>query len=157
MVMVLSGFLPARMVSSQSWNLQLRTVRSAPSARRPAPLPSGARAGELEVLDGGVLALDHPDGLAAGVLAGGRDPGPALAHAADGQVAGLDEADVPVVLALGVDLDGVAVLGGLDGLRGQRELLARADLQLLAGVAQRRQDRQHGGNGHPGLHGLPPS
>ena len=116
----------------------LAVVEAAVADREVLPLRPNAGAvavadagpGELDVLHGEVAARHHPNGLAAGVLAVGRELGAAVADAADGEMVGPDRGHVARVNS-GVDLDGVAVLGGLDRLRRLGELSDAARLSAL--------------------------
>ncbi len=87
-----------------------------------------ASTGELDVLHRQIVARNDPDALAASLFTVGRQPGAALAHTADREMVGTDRGHVAGIRA-GRDFDRVAVLGGLDGLRGLGELLVRSDLQ----------------------------
>jgi hypothetical protein len=68
----------------------------------------------LDVVDGDVAAGNHPSPFAHGVLAGGVDLRTAV-HAADGDVAGVDAADVAAVGGVAGDLDHVAAPGDGEG------------------------------------------
>ena len=103
----------------------------------PAPFWSGTAApGELDVLDGGVVAADDPNPFTAVVLAGGVDLRPSV-HAPQGEPVFGDSADIAVVAAGGVDLDRVAVARGGDGSARLCVHLARPDRQRGRAGGQR--------------------
>jgi hypothetical protein len=103
------------------------------------------RAGELDVVDGGGLPLDHPDGLAFG-RAARRIQHRAAVDAADDEAVAQDRAHVAGVVAGGVDLDHIVVGGGCEGLAGRGEHSARADRQgrRVSGGQRRDDGRRHG-------------
>src|SRR5207248_5005863 len=83
-------------------------------------------AGQFNVIDGGVAAVDDPDRLVAvGGPAREVDVGAAAADAFDRQVVPRPQAGVAVVIAVGGDVDRVAVVGRGGGLAGQGVHLPR--------------------------------
>src|SRR5262249_45306677 len=105
----------------------------------------------LDVLDGGVVAADHPDRLATGALARGVDLGAAV-HPDEGEAVGLPAAHVAVVAPGGVDLDPVA--GGGRGERRARFRIGAVgpDTQRLPeGGRDANEQRDTDGNAHAAI------
>jgi hypothetical protein len=86
----------------------------------------------LDVVHGQVVAVDDPDALAAGALAGCVDFRTTV-DTADRQVVAHDVADVAAIGGVAGDFDDVAILGGANRGAGGGVSLARADRQRGCG------------------------